>query len=238
MALFDKFPKQRIDLPDDYRRIYASHYASNRNGETSAASLSQRMEMWMHRKVAKDVLTCRNKSTLEIGAGTLNQLLYEKTSPYDIVEPFKELYEGSPLLNLVNDIYSDIEDIPADKRYDRITSIATFEHILNLPSVVARTCLIIKNEGVLRVAIPNEGTFLWKLGWKLTTGLEFRLKYNIDYGLLMKYEHVNSAREIEEVLKYFYNNVKGFWFGISKGFAFYRFYECSLPNIDRASDFL
>lgn len=38
--------------------------------------LSTRMEYWMHKKVAKS--SGRKTKTLEIGAGTLNQLDFEK----------------------------------------------------------------------------------------------------------------------------------------------------------------
>ncbi len=91
---------------------------------------------------------------------------------------------------------------------------------------------------VVAEAEPNEGTFLWTLSWKLTTGIEYRLKYGLDYSILMKYEHVNTANQIEEVLNYFYSNIKCSCFGFSKGFAFYRFYECSIPKSDVAKKYL
>lgn len=65
-------------------------------------------------------------------------------------------------------------------------------------------------------SIPSEGTFLWKLGWKMTTGLEFKINYNLDYGKLMKYEHVNTAEEIEQILEYFFSEVSCKVFGLSK----------------------
>jgi hypothetical protein len=238
IIMIENFPKMRIPLPEEIKKIYAVQYKKNREGKTSASSLSQKMEAWMHRKVAKDVIGIHTKSTLEIGAGTLNQLQYEQSQPYDIIEPFKELYQDSSLKSKVNEIYSDIGEISNSKRYDRITSIATFEHITDLPKVVAKTCILLNKEGVLRVAIPNEGTFLWTLGWKLTTGLEFKLKYGLDYGILMKHEHVNNAREIEQVLAYFYDDLKCSCFGLGKGIALYRFYECSSPKVDKANEYL
>ena len=124
----------------------------------------------MHRKVAADVRRRRNFTTLEIGAGTLNHLGYEPSSKsYDIVEPFEELYKGSPNRSRVANVYPDLDQI-AGRHFDRIISIATFEHLCNLPSVVARSGLLLAPGGTLRVAIPSEGTLLWTLGWKLTTG--------------------------------------------------------------------
>lgn len=236
--MFKNYPKKRISLPKEYKDIYAQQYKKNREGKTTASSLSQKAESWMHRKVAQDVKGIDNKSTLEIGAGTLNQLKYEKTRPYDIVEPFIDLYQDSKHKSLLNDTYTDISEISEEKKYDRITSIATFEHITDLPKVVAKTCILLNPEGNLRISIPNEGSFLWKIGWMFTTGFEFKIKYGLDYGVIMKHEHVNTAKEIEEVLQYFYSIIKCYCFGINKKMALYRFYECSSPNIDNAKEYL
>ena len=236
--MFEDFPKKRIELPEDFKKIYASHYKKNRGGKTVATSLSQKMESWLHKKVAADCRDGQPRATLEIGAGTLNQLQYEQNSPYDIVEPFKTLFENSPELAKIRNVYNDIDEIDLSNKYDRITSVATFEHIEDLPKVVAKTCLLLKQGGTLRVSIPNEGTFLWTLSWKLTTGLEYRMKYGLDYGILMKYEHVNTADQIEEVLAHFYGKLKCSVLGLSKGFAFYRFYECGEPRLNAANEYL
>lgn len=236
--MFENYPKKRIELSQDFKEIYSEHYKNNREGGTSASSLSQKMEKWLHLKVAKDVIGIHDRSTLEIGAGTLNQLMYEQTSPYDIIEPFSELYSRSKFRAQINDVYNDIDEIKNEKKYDRITSIATFEHILDLPKVIAKTCIHLNDNGVLRVSIPNEGTFLWKMGWKYTTGIEFKLKYGLNYGLLMKHEHVNSAEEIEQLLNFFYSKVKCSCFGLNRRIAFYRFYECYEPKIELAKKYL
>jgi len=238
MTLFEKFPKNRLQLPREYQEIYSSYYKQNREGETSASFLAQKAEAWLHKKIAKDVRNITNKSTLEIGAGTLNQLKYEQTKPYDIVEPFTELFQDSKYFGRINTIYKDVNEISDGNKYDRITSIATFEHILNLPEVVAKTCLHLNHGGVLRVSIPNEGNFLWTLGWKLSTGFEFKIKYGLDYGVIMKHEHVNDADEIEQILKYFYGITRGSFFGLTKRAALYRFYECKLPKTDLAKKYL
>jgi len=237
---FEQFPKIRFQLPEEFQKIYLTHYKANREGSTSASSLAQKMEGWLHRQVAADVCQMRNKErTLELGAGTLNQLPYEPiVQVYDIVEPFDDLYKNSPHLSRIRKVYADITEVPSSHRYDRITSIATLEHLCELPTVIAHCGLFLDKNGVFRASIPNEGSFLWWLGWRLTTGLEFRLKYDLDYGLLMKYEHVNSAKEIEEVLNYFFSTVKCRVFGFSKSFSLYRYYECRFPRIDRCHGYL
>lgn len=239
--MFDQFPKTRPPLSRDIEALYLAYYKSNRGGQTTASSLAQRMESWLHKQVAKDVVNPANLKnvTLELGAGTLNHLQYEPNfHPYDIVEPFTELYKNSPCLERVRNVYSDIADVPDSSRYDRITSVATLEHICNLPEVVARSGLLLAENGVFRASIPSEGTFLWTLGWKMTTGLEFKLKHGIDYNLIMKFEHVNTAREIEEVLKYFFGEIRCKVFGITKSCSLYRYYECNSPFIARCYKYL
>jgi hypothetical protein len=222
-----RFPKQRPPLPEAYRKIYEEHYKRNRQGASPASSLSQRMESWMHRKVAEDLeRKPASRSTLEIGAGNLNHLSYEPQSDrYDVVEVLTELVANSRYRSRVAQAYGDLNEIQGPQ-YDRIISIAAFEHYCNLPDVVSRCRDLLAPGGQLRVAIPSEGTPLWALGWKLTTGLEFRWRYGLDYGVLMRHEHVNSAAEIESVLRHFFGNVRRSVFGIAAGISFYQFFEC------------
>ena len=236
--MFDNYPKKRLKLPQKYKDIYEAHYKSNREGQTVASGLAQKMESWLHKKVARDVSFNHQKRTLEIGAGTLNQLKYEQSQHYDVIEPFTKLYKNSPYIDKVNDFFEDIDDVPFTNRYDRITSVATFEDITDLPKIVAKTCLLMVDGGCLRTSIPNEGTFLWKFAYNMTTGIEFRLKYGLVYNLLMRYEHVNTANEIEDVLSYFFKINKCSSFGLNKNFALYRFYESREPNIERAKKYL
>jgi hypothetical protein len=237
--LFSHFPKQRAPLPPEYAAIYVQHYRNSREGNSQILGLAQRMERWMHNKVAEDVVGSSTKSTLELGAGNLNQLPYEPQSrPYDIVEPFRKLYESSPQLERVRNVYADIAEIPAGNRYQRITSIAVLEHVENLPEMVARSALLLDDNGSFRAGIPSEGTILWRLGWQLTTALDFRARYGLDYKVLMQYEHVNTAAEIEEVLRYFFAVTKRSVFGLMRSLSFYQFLACSQPRLQRCAEYL
>lgn len=123
--MFNNYPKIRKELPDAYSEIYVNQYKENREGESTASGMAQKMESWLHKKIASDVGIGTEKKTLEIGAGTLNQLDYEKTRHYDIIEPFSELFKDSPKLGRINKVYKDISEIALTQKYDRITSIAT-----------------------------------------------------------------------------------------------------------------
>jgi hypothetical protein len=229
------FPKHRPDLPPEYQALYVEQYRSNRSGATAAASMAQRLERWMHRQVARDVAGGQGASTLELGAGTLNQLPFEpQGAPYDIVEPFAALFQDSPLKGRVRDIYRDISETPLDRRYQRITSIAMLEHAGDLPVVIARSARLLEEGGVFRAAIPAEGGLVWNLGWRLTTGLEFRLKRGLDYGVIMRHEHLNTAAEIEALCRLIFGQVRVRSFGLGRQLSLYRFIEAREPRLDRA----
>ena len=235
-AVLMRFPKTRPELPPKLQAIYTRQYVENRSGATPAASLSQRLERWLHHQVAADVKTGGPRSTLELGAGTLNQLAYEPASDaYDIVEPFEELFRDSPKRGRIREVFADAADVPADRRYDRITSVAALEHICDLPLVLARAARHLNADGSLRAAIPSEGGLLWKLGWMVTTGLEFRLRHGLDYGLMMAHEHVNKARDIEMLLSALFEEVEVRSFGVGRQFSLYRFIAARKPRLDVAA---
>jgi hypothetical protein len=238
-ALLARYPKKRPPLPAAIEAIYARQYKENRSGETRAASLSQRLESWMHRQVAADVAGGAAYATLEIGAGTLNQLRYEPfTAPYDIVEPFGELFADSPERGRVRHAYDDIAEAPHEAAYRRITSVAALEHICDLPLVLARSAQLLTPDGGFRAAIPAEGGLLWRLGWSVTTGLEFRLRHGLDYGHLMRHEHVNTAAEIETLAKALFAEIEIRSFGLGRQLSLYRFIAARRPRLEVAAEWV
>tara|TARA_B100000035_G_C20944476_1_gene529062 strand:+ start:232 stop:945 length:714 start_codon:yes stop_codon:yes gene_type:complete len=226
--LLKKFPKIRPELNQEYKDIYKKYYALNRSGSGFANFLSQKMESWMHKKVASTL----GKNILELGAGNLNHINYEKSyDSYDIVEPFSDLYKNNSQLTLIRNTFNSLEEINENNRYDKIVSVATLEHLVDLPREISICKKLLKKGGKFHVAIPCEGEFAFKFGWMLSTGLAFKLKYKLDYSKFMKYEHVNNINEIILVLK---NNFKIMKFERSpfilpiKHLSFYAYIECVL----------
>jgi SAM-dependent methyltransferase len=233
--LLNNFPKKRPPIGIRIEKIYREHYKTNRNGGTILSSIARYIDRWMYKKIAESGKQNLNSSlaTLEIGAGTLNQLSYEERDSikvYDIIEPMDYLYKESQYLNLVRNKYKDIREVPKKELFDRIISIATLEHITDLPDVILASSKHLKKDGIFACGIPSEGGFLWGLAWRLSTGLEFRLRYNADYGQLMRHEHVNTADEIEMLAKYFFQDVKIKTFGFGKHFSLYKYIECKNPT--------
>jgi len=232
--ILSSFPKVRPELPEPYRKIYTEHHRRNREGLSPASSLSQKMEAWMHRRVARDFETRKASSrTLEIGAGNLNHVQYEPENEiYDVVEELTELPEKSPHRHSIRHAYRRVAEIQNEK-YDRIISVAVLEHFCDLPTAVAKCGLLLANGGQMRIGIPSEGTILWKLGWWLTTGIEFRARHGLNYGVLMRHEHVNTAEEIDGVLRFFFKTVRREVLGLMPTLSIYQYFECSDPDSER-----
>lgn len=100
----------------------------------------------------------------------------------------------------------------------------------NLPEMVEACTRLLASDGKVYAAIPNEGRFLWKFSYTVTTGLEFKKRFGLDYETLMRYEHINTGDEIEQILKYYFKDVKMSLLGLGKTFSFYRYYECGVPR--------
>ena len=206
-SLLRTYPRTRPVLSKAEQDIYRDEYLISRKAFTKVTRLARRFEAWMHQRVAET----GQGATLEVGAGTLNHLEYETnllgSHPYDIVEPQKYLYEGSEHRGFLRNVYVDIRQADTSAGYGRIISIAVMEHVCDLPALIARTGLLLEDGGVLCNAIPSEGGLLWGLSWRVTTGLSYRLRTGFSYRNLMRHEHVNTAHEVQGIMRHFFSKV-------------------------------
>lgn len=239
-ALLASYPRVRPSLPDEYQKVYAEQYKINREGATSVDGAAQRLEQWMHRKVASSVKSPRGGAILELGAGTLNHLPFEyEAAAYDVVEPFVALFEGKPELARVRARYASIHEVPGQNRYERIISIAVLEHLTDLPCELARSALLMEEGGTFQAGIPSEGGFLWWLGWRFSTGFAYFLRTGLDYGKVMRHEHVNNATEIRALVSHLFEDVSLARFPTPLGhLSFYTYLEARKPRLDVARGLL
>jgi hypothetical protein len=231
--LLRTYPRPRPDLAPEYERIFLDHYRSNRSSAGVLNGLVARLEGWMHKRVAEAAIP--GAAILEIGAGTLNHVPYERQARiYDVVEPFRALWEDSPHREAVCRIYGDISEVPDGVRYDRILSIAVLEHLTCLPSVVARCGTLLADGGLFQAGIPTEGGTLWGAAWRSTTGVAFRLKRGLSYVPIMRHEHVNDAAEIEAVVAYLFAEVSMRRFPLPwRHLSFYTYIAARKVRLDR-----
>src|ERR1041385_2601890 len=111
--LLASYPRTRPPLPPALEAVYHDTYVSSREGRGILYRMTQSLEAWMHRRVAAD--SKPGQTVLELGAGTLNHLRFESPDEiYDVVEPYKALYEGRPGAGRVRSFFADIADVPSE----------------------------------------------------------------------------------------------------------------------------
>lgn len=204
------WPKVRVDLPVAYQRVYVEHMETNRSGGTLLNKAALRVEQWMHRQVARPP----GSRILELGAGNLNHLPFEDPrAEYDVVEPLQEVFEQarsacSRTVGYLGD-YTDLIALvgQSTRNYDKVISVAVLEHLEDLPAVVAASGLALAPGGIFAAGIPSEGGRLWEWAWRASTARAFRRDFGLDYARLMAWEHINTAREIESVVRALFETV-------------------------------
>ncbi|ACI21994.1 hypothetical protein [Thermodesulfovibrio yellowstonii] len=150
--ILKKFPKRRLELPERYKNIYQEYYKINRNEKYN---LLNRVKFYLERVMHYEAAKIQGANILELGAGNLNHLNFEKHYiNYDIIEPNNFLYKNSPLLKKVNKVYGDILEVPINSKYDKIISIAVLEHLTDLPLTLAYIGLLMKNSSSFYAGIP------------------------------------------------------------------------------------
>ena len=232
--LISSYPRSRPPLTPAHEAIYVQEYVKSRAekaGRPLVSRIFSAAAHWMHHRVA----SINAGTVLEIGAGTLNHLKFEKSArPYDVVEPFIKLYEQGQDKGRIRKRFDDIQDIPSGQKYNRVISIATFEHLTDLPRAIAKSGLLLEPDGHLQIAIPSEGGLGWGLAWRLTTGLAYRARTGLDYKTLMRHEHINRASEIVALSEHFFGTVKKSHFPLpGLQLSVFTYLECSEPNLDR-----
>jgi SAM-dependent methyltransferase len=175
-----------------------------------------------------------------LGAGTLNHRRYEPLdAEYDAVEPFRELFQGRDDARYVRTFFGDVSEIPLDRQYRRIISIAVLEHMTNLPVDLANATRRLHPDGTFQAGIPSEGGLLWWMGWRFSTGISYCFRTGLDYGVVMRHEHVNRAPEIVAVIRYLFRKVAIQRFPFpGHHSSFYTYVEARAPDYDRCKQLL
>ena len=57
--------------------------------------------------------------------------------------------------------------------------------------------------------------------------------HGLNYGVLMRHEHVNTAKDIEGVLRFCFKKVRREVLGLMPALSFYQYFECSEPDVER-----
>lgn len=198
-----RWPKKRPELTIEQQRIFADWYQYWLSKEGFHGPFDF-VNAFGHRYAASTFTPgCK---TLDIGAGNGAHLKYESLDDQEYVA-----LEMSPALAatlqksypkikvVVGDCQQETEFI--DNYFDRVLAIHILEHLENLPRALEEVHRILHPQGSFSVVIPCEGGRLYQLGRKFSSERLFVKRYHQDYDWLIKYDHVNTAREVLFELK-------------------------------------
>lgn len=231
LKILDQYPKTRPLLPSNFKDIYSKHYIYCRSNKGLIRKVFTYFTNWMHLQVSKKSQS--NKNILELGAGTLNHIKFETFEKYDVIEPFDDLFNASLNKDKITKRYNYTTDLSDNLSYDRIISIATLEHLTNLPKDLALLAKKLKKNGIFQHSYPSESGFLWYCCSRYISGLNFYLKYKLNFDTFLKHEHVNNAREIEKIINLIFNKVQVRRFPLNLlHLSVFSYIEAKEPNIE------
>jgi ubiquinone/menaquinone biosynthesis C-methylase UbiE len=202
--IFPDLTEEQIKISDDHMKRWHEAVASNKK-----FAFYEKFNHGYPIKHSSDNFL----STLEIGAGLGEHLMYEKLTTLQ-----KENYVALELREImaekIRQRFLDISVCVADcqttlpypdNHFDRIIAIHVLEHLPNLPAALKELNRVCKPQGQLLVVIPCEGGALYSLVRKFSAQRMFEKRYKQSYKAYIEREHVNKPYEImEELACYFY----------------------------------
>lgn len=140
-------------------------------------------------------------ATLEIGAGNGSHLSFESGMNREYVAlELSDRLAGQILdRNAVAKVVlgNCQERIPfPDQYFDRVLAIHVLEHLENLPAALDEIVRVMKPMAIFSAVIPCERGAGYALGRAFTTKRVFEKRYKTDYKWMIRYDHVNTAREV------------------------------------------
>jgi SAM-dependent methyltransferase len=156
-------------------------------------------------------------NTLEIGAGLGAHAKFEDLERQNYYcleyrEEFcKELRNAFPADRVVCGDIEQRQPWP-DHFFDRIVSIHVLEHLRNLPAALTEIRRLLKVDGTFDVVLPCEGGLAYSLARRVSAERLFRQRFGMDYGPIIRNEHVSTLDEIlEELERGFQVRVRSFF---------------------------
>lgn len=145
------------------------------------------------------------RTTIEIGAGLGEHILYEKLTPeqernYHAVElrenMASKIRERFPRIQAVTGDCQSRLDFD-DGFFDRYIAVHVLEHLPNLPACIREAYrLLNKERGQMLVVIPCEGSPAYSFARKISAQRIFEKAYGMSYDVFIKREHINLPHEI------------------------------------------
>jgi SAM-dependent methyltransferase len=145
------------------------------------------------------------KTTIEIGAGLGEHLMYEKLTAEQEANYYCNEYRENMAAEIrrrfpkVKTVLGDCQQRMdfADGYFDRYISVHVLEHLPDLPGAVREAYrLLNKQTGQLLIVIPTEGSLAYHLARKISAERVWKRHFSAPYSEFYKREHINLVPEI------------------------------------------
>lgn len=144
--------------------------------------------------------------TIEIGAGLGEHLEYEDLARQDYTcielrpEMAARLHERFPA---VSTIVGDCQErLPfEDGSFDRAIAIHVLEHLPNLPAALDEIRRVVRTGGKVGIVIPCDPGLAYGLARRISAKRIFERRYNQPYEWFIRMEHINTPREIMDLVR-------------------------------------
>jgi SAM-dependent methyltransferase len=150
--------------------------------------------------------TPRGSRTLEVGAGIGGHLPFEdlEAQEYHVLESraqfCERLAELHPAQYVHHGSIEESQPFP-DGFFDRIVTIHVLEHLHNLPAALDEMARLLRPGGIFDVVLPTEGSIAYEIARKVSAERMFRRRFGLDYGPIIRNEHVNTYEEVMSLLR-------------------------------------
>lgn len=210
MEVTKKWPKEFPTLTDEQVRIsddFMKYWHEVLAGNKQFSTIEKFNHMYPIKHSSSDFI-----STLEIGAGLGEHLVYERLTDlqkksYVALElreiMAEKIRERFPDVQVCVSDCQDHLDYP-EHHFDRIIAIHVLEHLTNLPGAIKELHRVCNKNGHLHVVIPCEGGSLYSLARKLSAQRIFEKRYKQSYQWFIEREHINRPAEIKEELELYF----------------------------------
>ena len=152
------------------------------------------------------------RTTLEIGAGSGEHLLYEKLS-MEQQQGYCALDFRDNMCRQIHERFPNVHVVAADcqkplpfpdNSFDRVLAIHVLEHLPDLPAAIREVHRVCKPTGRLIVLIPCEGGFAYGIARRISAQRLFEKRYHQSYRWWVEREHINLPNEVIEELQLYF----------------------------------
>ncbi len=135
--------------PQELSKYYGLQYYGNRHGFTLRRSIERRIGF-----VASVMESGSGRWLLDIGCGDGSFLLAAKDAGWDVMGTEMN---PEPARGLGLDVKVGIDQVPLEPQFDCVTMWHSLEHMWDINSTLARIAELLKPDGRLLIAVPDNG---------------------------------------------------------------------------------